>query len=112
MPGARDITLRATTTGRRLPAFLARPDTAPGEDPDAPRPAVIVVHEAMGLNDDIRRIATRFAAAGYVTLAPDLLGAGWKPICIARFFAGIGKVGTGRKNLTTLSTNIGGNLIH
>ncbi len=96
MPNARDITLRATTSGRRLPAFLARPDATPGEDPDAARPAVIVVHEAMGLNDDIRRIATGFAQRGYVALAPDLVGAGFRPLCIARFFQGIGKVGTGR----------------
>jgi carboxymethylenebutenolidase len=96
MPDARDITMRTTTTGRRLPAFIARPDAAVGEEPDASRPAVIVVHEAMGLNDDIRRIATGFAAKGYVALAPDLVGAGWKPLCIARFFQGIGRVGTGR----------------
>ena len=50
----------------------------------------------MGLNDDIRRIATVFADHGYVALAPDLLGAGWKPLCIARFFQGLGKAGTGR----------------
>jgi carboxymethylenebutenolidase len=96
MPDARDITLRATATGRRLPAFLARPDAEPGTDPDAPRPAVIVMHEIMGLNDDIRRIATVFATKGYVALAPDLVGSGFRPFCIARFFAGIGKVGTGR----------------
>jgi carboxymethylenebutenolidase len=96
MPDARDITLRASASGRRLPAFLARPEPEPGLDHDAPRPAVIVVHEAMGLNDDIRRIASVFASKGYVTLAPDLVGSGFKPFCIARFFAGIGKVGTGR----------------
>ena len=95
MPDARDITLRAATTGRRLPAFLARPDAEPGSDPDVPRAAVIVVHEIMGLNDDIRRIATVFADKGYVALAPDLLGSGFRPLCIARFFQGIGKVGTG-----------------
>jgi carboxymethylenebutenolidase len=92
MPDGRDITFRTTTTGRRLPAFLVRPDG----DPDEPRPAVLVVHEMMGLNDDIRRIATVFADHGYVALAPDLLGAGWKPLCIARFFQGLGKAGTGR----------------
>jgi carboxymethylenebutenolidase len=88
----RDLTLDAGT-GRTLTAFLAEP---PGEAPGTGLPAVIVVHEAMGLNDDIRRIASRFADNGYVTLAPDLVGAGWPPICIARFFQGIGKVGTGR----------------
>jgi carboxymethylenebutenolidase len=92
MPAGRDIIFRTTTSGRRLPAFLARPD----DDPVMPRPAVLVVHELMGLNDDIRRIATVFAEHGYVALAPDLLGAGWKPLCIARFFQGLGKAGTGR----------------
>jgi carboxymethylenebutenolidase len=61
----------------------------------SPGPAVIVVHEIMGLNDDIRRIATVFADHGYVALAPDLVGAGFKPLCIARFTQGMGKVGTG-----------------
>jgi carboxymethylenebutenolidase len=92
MPDGRDISFRTKTTGRRLPAFLVRPDG----DPTEPRPAVLVVHEMMGLNDDIRRIATVFADHGYVALAPDLLGAGWKPLCIARFFQGLGKAGTGR----------------
>jgi carboxymethylenebutenolidase len=90
MPGA-DITLR-TTTGRRLTAHLARPDDEPA---DTPLPAVLVVHEIMGLNDDIRRIASVFADHGYVALAPDLVGAGFKPLCIARFMQGIGRVGTG-----------------
>jgi carboxymethylenebutenolidase len=102
----RDITFRASTTGRRLAAFIARPDAdaeasdgggdragAPNEDR---RPAVIVIHEIMGLNDDIRRIARVFAEQGYVALAPDLVGSGWKPLCIARFMQGVGKVGTGR----------------
>ena len=90
MPGS-DITLR-TTSGRALTAFLARPEDATD---DAPLPAVLVVHEAMGLNDDIRRIASVFADHGYVALAPDLVGAGFKPLCIARFFQGIGRLGTG-----------------
>jgi carboxymethylenebutenolidase len=90
MPGS-DVTLR-TSTGRRLTAFLARPG---GADDVLPHPAVIVVHEAMGLNDDIRRIASVFADHGYVALAPDLLGAGFRPLCIARFFREMGRVGTG-----------------
>jgi carboxymethylenebutenolidase len=36
------------------------------------------------LNDDIRRIARRFAANGYVAAAPDLLSGGVKLVCIAR----------------------------
>ncbi len=46
---------------------------------------MIVVHELLGLNDDIRRITRRFADAGYFALAPDLFdGLGPKPICIMR----------------------------
>jgi carboxymethylenebutenolidase len=92
MATGQDITLRATEGGRRVNAHLVRPDG----DVDTPGPAVIVIHEAMGLNADIRRIASRFADEGYVALAPDLVGPGFKPLCISRFFLGIGKVGTGR----------------
>ena len=92
MADGHDFTLDAGT-GRTLTAFIARPDGVP---PLVRLPAVIVVHEAMGLNDDIRRLARRFADSGYVALAPDLVGAGWPILCIARLFQGIGKVGTGR----------------
>jgi len=94
MTEGRDLTFDAGT-GRSLRAFLAEPAGVADGTPAA-SPAAIVVHEAMGLNDDIRRIASRFADNGYVTLAPDLIGAGWAPLCIARFFQGMGKVGTGR----------------
>lgn len=76
--------------GRTLAGALAEP-AGPGDGA-----AVIVIHEALGLNDDMRRIAGRFADHGFTALAPDLLGAGWKPLCIARFMQGIGKIGTGR----------------
>ena len=39
---------------------------------NAPRPAVIVIQEWWGLNDHIKEVADRFAAEGYVALAPDL----------------------------------------
>ena len=78
--------------GATIPAALALPAPASGAVP-----AVIVLHEILGLNDDIRRIAHRFADAGYVTLAPDFLaGLGPRPFCMARFFRGLAKVGTGR----------------
>ncbi|MCA9919966.1 MAG: dienelactone hydrolase family protein, partial [Anaerolineales bacterium] len=37
-----------------------------------PRPAIIVIQEWWGLNDHIKDVANRFAAQGYVALAPDL----------------------------------------
>jgi carboxymethylenebutenolidase len=53
--------------------YLATPGASPG-----PWPAVVVIHEAFGLNDDIRRKADEFAGHGYLALAPDLLkGRSW-----------------------------------
>jgi carboxymethylenebutenolidase len=54
-----------------MPACTARPRGGAG-----PFPAVIVVHEAFGLNAHIERVAARLAAEGYVTLAPDLFHRG------------------------------------
>ncbi len=49
-----------------IDGYLARPAT------NGPRPELIVIHEAFGLNDHIRDVARRFAAIGYLALAPDL----------------------------------------
>ena len=103
MAVVRDLTVPMPDRSR-LPAALALPDAVAGPDgrgaarnAATPRPAVIVIHEAVGLNADIRRIAARFADAGYPTLAPDFLaGLGPKPFCIARFARGIARAGSGR----------------
>src|SRR3954469_16463467 len=50
-----------------IPAFEAKPPAS-----EAPWPGVVVIHEAFGLNDDIREHALRLAAAGYLAIAPDL----------------------------------------
>ncbi|HXE90759.1 MAG TPA: dienelactone hydrolase family protein [Terriglobales bacterium] len=36
-------------------------------------PAVVVIHEIMGLTDWVRSVADQLAAAGYIAIAPDLL---------------------------------------
>jgi carboxymethylenebutenolidase len=54
------------------------------------RPAVIVLHEAFGLNTDMREKAQRFADHGYVALAPDLYSTrGAMPFCMVRVMRGI-----------------------
>ena len=61
-----------------LRGYLAVPsDAGPG-----PWPGVVVVHEIFGLTDDIRAQADRFAARGYVALAPDLFAWGATPKCL------------------------------
>ena len=51
---------------------------------EGPNPGVVVLHESFGLNDDIRRIAGRFAEAGYTALAPDLYSHGTRIVCLSR----------------------------
>jgi carboxymethylenebutenolidase len=41
-------------------------------EPGVTVPGLIVVHEAYGINDDIRALCERLAAEGFVALAPDL----------------------------------------
>lgn len=41
---------------------------------EGPAPAVVIVHEWWGLNDDMRRVATRLASEGFIALAVDLYG--------------------------------------
>jgi carboxymethylenebutenolidase len=67
-----------TPDGARLRAELFLPDA------EGPQPGVVVLHESFGLNDDIRRIAGRFAQAGYAALAPDLYSHGTRVVCLSR----------------------------
>jgi carboxymethylenebutenolidase len=43
-----------------------------------------VLHESFGLNSDIRRIAGRFADAGYAAVAPSLYSHGRRLVCLSR----------------------------
>jgi carboxymethylenebutenolidase len=59
--------------GGAVRGFLAVPAGSTG-----PWPGVVVIHEAFGLTDDIRRKADELAAHGYLALAPDLYaGKSW-----------------------------------
>src|SRR5215470_13709797 len=71
--------MRTETLGT---SYLALPD-GPGQFP-----GVVVVHEAFGLNDNIRDICGRFAAEGYAALGVDLSAGRDRAACMARMFAG------------------------
>ncbi len=73
-----EIQLGAVAGGSvRLKGYVARPAGT------GPWPGVVVIHEAWGLDDVMRRQADRMAAAGYLTLAPDLFSDGGALRCIA-----------------------------
>ena len=59
-----------------MPAFVARPE-------GGPRPAVLVIQEAFGLNGHIKDVTQRIAGEGYVALAPDLYWRGGKGRTVA-----------------------------
>lgn len=50
-------------------------------------PAVLVLHEILGPNADMDRIAQRFASEGYVALAVDFFGSGLRALCVLRAIA-------------------------
>jgi carboxymethylenebutenolidase len=54
-----------------------------------PHPGVLVLHESFGLNDDIRRIAARFAQEGYAALAPNLFSHGSRIVCLTRVMSDV-----------------------
>jgi carboxymethylenebutenolidase len=57
----------ATVDGTPVMGYLARP-----ADVAEPLPALIVIHEWWGLNDNIRMMTERLAGEGYTALAVDL----------------------------------------
>ncbi len=59
-----------------LGGYLAAPPGA------GPFPAVLMIHEAFGLNDLVRGHADRLARAGYLTLAVDLFSDGGPRRCL------------------------------
>jgi carboxymethylenebutenolidase len=63
-------------------SYLALPDGT------GPHPGVVVVHEAFGLNDNIRGICQRLAAEGYAALGVDLFEGRNHALCMAWMFAG------------------------
>jgi carboxymethylenebutenolidase len=66
-PGVKAQDVRFESQGETITGYLAEPAEA------GSYPAVLVCHENRGLTEHIRDVARRFAKAGYVALAIDLL---------------------------------------
>ena len=68
--------------GSERPAYLARPEGT------GPFPAVVVIHEIYGLNENIKDIARRLAREGYVALAVDLFAQSNRAVCMMQLMTG------------------------
>lgn len=66
-----------------VPAHLAVPGG------DGPWPGLVLVHEAFGLDDNMRAHADRLARAGYLALVPDLFSRGRRPACLRATFTAL-----------------------
>ena len=78
---AQSITFSSGT--RKLDAYLAHPEG------NGPFPAIVVIHEAYGLNENIKDITRRFASEGYVALAVDLFAGRNRAVCMFSFMGGM-----------------------
>ena len=72
--------------GKQCHAYLAAPNSGEGR-----KSGVVVVHEMWGLDAVIRRVAERFAEAGYHAIVPDLFD-GRLPKGLPEGFAAMGQL--------------------
>ncbi|MGV0790931.1 dienelactone hydrolase family protein [Mycolicibacterium sp. XJ1819] len=73
-------TINVETPGGPIDALLSVPDGA------GPWPGVVVVHDAIGYGPDNEATSARIAAAGFVSVTPNLYSRGGRARCITRVF--------------------------
>ncbi|HME63202.1 MAG TPA: dienelactone hydrolase family protein, partial [Candidatus Binatia bacterium] len=59
-------TLQLNTPDGKMDAYVAQPKEG------GPHPGIVVIQEAFGVNDHIKKVTERIAAEGYVAIAPDI----------------------------------------
>lgn len=67
----------------QLQAYIARPDGS------GPFPALVLIHEVYGLNEDMQRVARLYAEQGYAAMAVNLYYGRNQFMCMMRYFMGM-----------------------
>src|ERR1700674_4435408 len=67
VPGVRGEYIKYASGTDSITAYIVYPSRA------EPAPAVLVIHDSLGMSDFLRDAAWRLAVNGYVALAPDLM---------------------------------------
>lgn len=79
-----DLKIPVSGPDLSIKGYLALPQ--PEVAGPGPWPGVVIVHDILGMTDDVRTIAERFATAGYVALVPDLYSRGGFVRCVRTVF--------------------------
>ncbi|MBA2323757.1 MAG: dienelactone hydrolase family protein [Pseudonocardiales bacterium] len=66
--------------GLFMPGLL----TTPTIEQSGPRPGLLLIYEAFGMNDEMARVAAELSDEGWTVLIPDLFARGRKPFCVVR----------------------------
>lgn len=73
-----------------IPTFVCTPQT------EGPWPGVVVIHDALGMSDDLRNQARWLAESGFLTAAPDLFHWGGRASCLFKTMKDMAKGDKGR----------------
>lgn len=97
VPVTGDMVQYGIVDGAAVRGYLARPTGAAKAGP-----AIVMVHEWWGINDNIKAMADRYAGEGYTVLAVDLFGgqvATTADAAMKLYQAGMADVGKGERNV-------------
>jgi carboxymethylenebutenolidase len=83
------VQLTISTSNGLIDGYLAVPSVEVSGE--GPWPGVVIVHDVLGLGDDVRQIAGRFASAGYVAIVPNMYARGGAVRCVRGIFKALGE---------------------